>query len=227
MPTIPQPTADLFRRRMRRLADEAQASGGRVPMREIFALAKEMVDMPVEEIERLFDDADHDIRVGAVSIMDWQARRRTTGAEARRALFNLYVRRHDRIDNWDLVDRCAPSVVGGYLQDKSREPLYRLAHSDSQWERRTAIVATYHFIKRNELDDTFAIAEILVQDDADLVRKAVGGWIREAGKRDQARLLRFLDRYAGTMPRVMLRFALEHQSPETRRHYMQAIDERR
>jgi 3-methyladenine DNA glycosylase AlkD len=91
------------------------------------------------------------------------------------------MRRHDRIDNWDLVDRCAPSVVGGYLQD--------------------------------ELDDTFAIAEILVHDDADLVRKAVGGWIREAGKRDPARLLRFLDRYAGTMPRTMLRYALEHQSP--------------
>jgi 3-methyladenine DNA glycosylase AlkD len=73
--------------------------------------------------------------------------------------------------------------VVGYLQDKSREPLYRLARSDSQWKRRTAIVATYHFIKRDELDDTFAIAEILVHDDADLVRKAVGGWIRQAGKR--------------------------------------------
>ena len=225
MCTILHPTADLFRSRLRRLAGEAQASGGRVPMREIFALAKEMADMPVREIERLLDDADHGVRVGAVSIMDWQARRRTTDAEARQALFDLYLRRHDRIDNWDLVDRCAPSVVGGYLQDKSREPLYHLARSDSQWKRRTAIVATYHFIKRDELDDTFAIAEILVHDDADLVRKAVGGWIREAGKRDPARLLRFLDRYAGTMPRTMLRYALEHQSPETRRHYMHAIDE--
>lgn len=72
---------------------------------------------------------------------------------------------------------------------------------------------------QDELDDTFAIAEILVHDDGDLVRKAVGGWIREAGKRDPARLLRFLDRYASTMPRTMLRYALEHQSPETRRHY--------
>jgi len=118
--------------------------------------------------------------VGAVSVMDWQARRRATPGDVRAALYELYLRRHDRIDNWDLVDRSAPYVVGGYLFDKPREPLYQLARSSSQWERRTAIVATYFFIRQGEVDDTFRIAEILVDDEADLVQKAVGGWVREA-----------------------------------------------
>ncbi|GAA0922814.1 DNA alkylation repair protein [Virgisporangium aurantiacum] len=212
------PTAETFLNRLHR---EATQAGGTVPMRVIFALAKEMIDMPVTGIEALLDHPDHDVRVGAVSIMDWQARRRRTPPEHRRQLFELYLRRHDRIDNWDLVDRCAPHVVGGYLYDKSRQPLYRLAHSASQWERRTAIVATYYFIRLGDLHDTFAIADLLAHDPADLVQKAVGGWVREAGKRDQPALLGFLDRNAATMPRTALRYAVEHLPPETRQHYMQ------
>ena len=205
---------------LNRLDREARSAGGAVPMRVIFALAKEMIDMPVSEIETLLDHPDHAARVGAVSIMDWQARRRRTPTDHRRQLFELYLRRHDRIDNWDLVDRCAPHVVGGYLYDKSREPLYRLAHSASQWERRTAIVATYYFIRLGDLHDTFAIAHLLAHDPAELVQKAVGGWVREAGKRDLPALLEFLDRHAATMPRTALRYAVEHLPPETRQHYM-------
>jgi len=92
--------------------------------------------------------------------------------------------------------------------------------SASQWERRTAIVATYYFIRLGDLHDTFAIAGLLAHDPADLVQKAVGGWVREAGKRDQPALLGFLDRYAATMPRTALRYAVEHLPPETRQHYM-------
>jgi 3-methyladenine DNA glycosylase AlkD len=98
------------------------------------------------------------------------------------------------------VDRAAPHVVGGYLADKSREPLYHLAASTSWWERRTAIVATWFFIRTGDLDDTFAIAENLSHDEVELVQKAVGGWVREAGKRDQSRLLNFLERNAETCP---------------------------
>jgi 3-methyladenine DNA glycosylase AlkD len=152
--------------------------------------------------------------------MDWKARRKATGDDERRALYELYLRRHDRIDNWDLVDRSAPYVVGGYLADHPRDELRRLAHSDSQWERRSAIVATYYFIRQGDLDDTFEIAEILVNDPEDLVQKAVGGWIREAGKRDQARLVEFLDRHAATMPRTTLRYAIEHLDTKTREHYL-------
>ena len=191
-------------------------------MRELFALSNSFIDMDVADIEVLLDDPAHDTRVGAVSIMDWKARRKATGNDERGALYELYLRRHDRIDNWDLVDRSAPYVVGGYLADKPRDVLRRLARSESQWERRSAIVATYYFIRQGDLDDTFDIAEILVNDPEDLVQKAVGGWIREAGKRDKARLVEFLDRHAAAMPRTALRYAVEHFDDETRKHYLSA-----
>jgi 3-methyladenine DNA glycosylase AlkD len=191
-----------------------------VPMREVFALVKEFIDLPPAAIETLLESQVHEVRVGAVSVMDWQARSKKTADERRRELFELYLRRHDRIDTWDLVDRAAPWVVGGYLADKPRDVLYELARSPNFAERRTAIVATYYFIRQGDLDDTFAIAELLLDDDHDLIHKAVGGWLREAGKKDRPRLLRFLDRHAATMPRTALRYAIEHLDEEQRAHYM-------
>ena len=191
-----------------------------VPMRHVFQLARECMVMGPGEIERLLESPVHEVRVGAVSVMDWQARAKRT-PEARRAeLFHLYLRRHDRINHWDLVDRAAPHVVGGYLQDRPRDVLYRLARSGNPWERRTAIVSTYHFIQRGDVEDTFGVAGILVHDPHELVRKAVGGWVREAGKRDPRRLLSLLDEYAATMPRTMLRYAIEKLDASQRRHYM-------
>jgi 3-methyladenine DNA glycosylase AlkD len=152
--------------------------------------------------------------------MDWQARSKKTPESRRKELYNLYIKRHDRINNWDLVDRSAPYVVGGYLFDKPRDILYKLARSKNTWERRTAIVSTYYFIRQGEVDDTFRIAEILVNDDQDLINKAVGGWVREAGKRDPQRLLSFLDEHAATMPRVALRYAIEHLEKKQRDHYL-------
>lgn len=191
-----------------------------VRMGDVFALAKEHIDMPLAEIERLLESPIHEARVGALSIMDKQARRRKTPPERRKALFDLYLRRHDRIDNWDLVDLAAPHVIGGYLFDKPRDILYELARSGNVWERRTAMYATAYFIRQGDLADTFQLAEMLVDDEHDLVRKAVGGWLREAGKRDRARLLAFLDRHAATMPRVALRQAIEKLDPDQRSHYL-------
>ncbi len=191
-----------------------------VRMGQVFELAKEFIAMPLDEIEKLLESSFHGARVGAVSIMDFQARSKQVDEQRRKALFDLYLRRHDRINNWDLVDRSAPYVVGGYLSDKPRDVLYELARSSSIWERRTAIVSTYYFIRQGNVADTFKIAEILVHDDHDLIQKAVGGWIREAGKKDLAGLLAFLDRYAATMPRTMLRYAIEHLEPEQRAHYL-------
>jgi hypothetical protein len=212
-------TVDSAREFARRLAALA-ADGDRVPMGRIFALAKEFLAMEPPQIESLLDSPDHGMRVGAVSIMDFQARRRGTPESRRSELFELYLRRHDRIDTWDLVDRAAPYVVGGYLFDRPREPLYVLARSAYWWERRTAVVATYYFIREGDLDDTFAIADLLAHDPEPLVQKAVGGWVREAGKRDPARLLEFLDRQASSMPRTALRYAVEHLDPATRRQYL-------
>lgn len=191
-----------------------------IPMGQIFALAKQFMDMLPNEIEKLLESSTHEVRVGAVSIMDWQARNKKTPEKRRKELFDLYIKRHDRIDNWDLVDRSAPYVVGGYLSDKPRDILYKLARSESQWERRTAIVATYYFIRQGEVDDTFKIAELLVHDSHDLVQKAVGGWVREAGKKHLQKLLSFLENYAATMPRTMLRYAIEHLDKEQREYYL-------
>jgi 3-methyladenine DNA glycosylase AlkD len=191
-----------------------------VPMRQVFQLARDCMAMRPVEIERLLESAVHEVRVGAVSVMDWQARAKRA-PEARRAeLFQLYLRRHDRINHWDLVDRAAPYVVGGYLSDKPRDVLYRLARSQSPWERRTAIVSTYYFIRQGDVEDTFAIAAILAHDPHVLVQKAVGGWVREAGKRDPQRLLALLDEHAATMPRTLLRYAVEKLDAAQREHYM-------
>ena len=198
-------------------AEAVIASGQR--MGEIFALAKRHIDMDLVEIEDLLQSPHSTVRLGAVCVMDFQARRRSTPPAQRQALYELYLRRHDRIDDWSMVDRAAPSVVGGYLVDKPRDPLYRLAKSKSMWERRTAIVATWAFIRVGQLDDTFAIAELLVDDPEHLIQTAVGGWIREAGKRDPDRLRAFLDKHAATMPRTALRFAIEHLDDSEKRHY--------
>jgi len=168
-----------------------------VRMGHVFALAKEFIDMPPAEIERLLESPIHEVRAGGLSIMDKQARRKKTPESRRKELYDLYLRRHDRINNWDLVDLGAPYVVGGYLFDQPRGVLYRLARSEIVWERRTAIVSTSYFIKQGDVGDTFHIAEILLNDDHDLIQKATGGWLREAGKQDRPRLLRFLDTYAG------------------------------
>jgi 3-methyladenine DNA glycosylase AlkD len=189
-------------------------------MGQIFKLAKEFRAMPPAEIESLLESEDHPVRVGAVSIMDWQARDRKTPVERRRELFDLYIRRHDRIDTWDLVDRSAIYVVGDYLIDKPRDVLHQLARSTKPMERRTAILSTFAFIRRNELDDTYRIAEMLAEDPDDLVAKAVGWMLREAGKRDLDRLRSFLDDRAARMPRVMLRYAIERLDKADRDHYL-------
>lgn len=172
------------------------------------------------EIEKLLDSPLHEHRQAALMIMVAQTKR--ASAEHRKALYDLFLRRADAVNNWDLVDGSAPDIVGGFLYDKPREILYRLARSTNVWERRIAIVATYYFIRHKELDDTFMIATILLQDRHDLMHKATGWMLRETGKRDQAALSRFLDRYAHEMPRTMLRYAIEHYSPEERQQYMRA-----
>ena len=191
-----------------------------IGMGQIFKLAKEFQELPPADIERLLEYDEHPVRVGAVSIMDWQARARKTTDERRRELFDLYIRRHDRIDTWDLVDRAAIHVVGEYLVDKPRDILDTLARSKQPMERRTAILSTYAFIRKGQLDDTYRIAETLLDDPDELVHKAVGWMLREAGKRDAARQAAFLDAHAATMPRVMLRYSIEKLDKPTRDRYL-------
>ncbi|HJX09927.1 MAG TPA: DNA alkylation repair protein [Candidatus Binatia bacterium] len=191
-----------------------------VRMGQVFALAKEFMALPLNEIEQLLESPIHEVRVGAVSIMDFQARSKKTLEARKKELFDLYIKRHDRINNWDLVDRSAPYVVGGYLFDKPRAILYKLARSKNIWERRTAIVSTGYFIRKGDIADTFKIAEMLLKDDQDLIHKATGWMLRAAGGVERPKLLSFLDQHAATMPRTALRYAIEHLDKKQRAHYL-------
>ena len=191
-----------------------------IPKREIFTLAKEFQHIPVLEVVKLLEEENADYRLGAVSILDWKARNKKTSTKEKHEIFNAYIENHKWIDDWGMVDRAAPYVVGGFLHDKDRNLLYKLAKSTRPMERRTSIVSTYYFIRKDEVDDTFKIAEILVNDSEHFVQTAVGSWIREAGKRDEARLKNFLNKYAATMPRVTLRLAIEKFDPDLRKYYL-------
>jgi 3-methyladenine DNA glycosylase AlkD len=176
--------------------------------------------MPLGEIEKLLESPVHEVRVGGVSIMDFQARNKKTPSSRKKELFDLYLRRHDRINSWDLVDRSAPYVVGGYLFDKSRDVLYKLAHSKNMSERRTAIVSTGYFIRQGDVADTFKIAEMLLVDKDDLIHKATGWMLRAAGDNNRQTLLGFLDAHTAAMPRTALRYAIEHLDKKQRDHYL-------
>ncbi len=189
---------------------------------EIFALAKKYTSLSINEIEKLLVSEFYEARMGAVSIMDFQARDKKISQAHRKALYDLYIGRHDRINNWDLVDRSAPHVVGGYLVDKPRKPLYALAKSKDPWRRRTAIVSTWFFIRKNDVKDTFALARQLVHDKHELVQKAVGSWLREAGKRDREQLIEFLDELAGKMNRTALRYSIEKLEKKVRNQYLRS-----
>jgi len=175
-----------------------------VPMMR--GVVREFRDLPLADAEALLASPWHEDRLVALMILVEQYRR-TPGA--RNAIYRLYLARTDRINNWDLVDVSAANIVGAHLAERSRKPLLRLAKSKSLWERRIAIVATLHFIRRNEFDDTLAIARLLLADTHDLIHKACGWMLRETGKRDERVLRAFLDEHAARMPRTMLRYAIE------------------
>jgi 3-methyladenine DNA glycosylase AlkD len=191
-----------------------------IRMGQLFQLTKAFVSMPVKELDKLLDSNVHEVRAGALSIMDKQARIKKTPESRRKELYDLYMDRMDRINNWDLVDVSAIYVVGGYLFDKPRKVLYKMARSKNMWERRTAIVSTAYFLKHRDSEDTFKIAELLLEDKEDLIHKAAGGWIRQAGKGNRPKLISFLNEYAALMPRTMLRYAIEHLDKKQREYYM-------
>lgn len=189
-----------------------------VRMGAVFGLAKEMITLPPAEIERLMESDIHEVRAAAMSIMAKQYAAKQTTAERRQELFDLYLRRHDRINDWDLVDLAAYYVIGPHLVDRPRDVLYALAKSENMWERRTAILATFAFIRRQDYADALAIAEQLMADPEDLVQKAAGWMLRSIS--DRVVLTDFLDRHGKHMPRVMLRNAIENFSPEERARYL-------
>lgn len=160
----------------------------------------------------------HEHRLACLVVMAERAQR---GAAAERAeLYATYLANTAHINNWDLVDVSAAAVVGGYLMDRARSVLYQLARSPLLWDRRIAVVSTHRFLRAGQSGDTYALALLLRDDDHDLIHKAVGWMLREAGRRvSRAELVAFLDQYAASLPRVTLRYAIEHLDPEERTHY--------
>ncbi|HEU4858204.1 MAG TPA: DNA alkylation repair protein [Chitinophagaceae bacterium] len=191
-----------------------------VRMGTLFAVAKEFGEMPIKEIEKLLESRIHEMRAGAVSIMDKASRNKKISMERLKDFFDLYVRRHDRINNWDLCDLGCLYMTGSYLYDKPRDILYTLARSKNIWERRTAILSTCYFIRQGDTSDTFKIAEILVSDKEDLIHKATGWMLRFAGAKDRKKLIAFLNKHAATMPRTLLRYSIEHFNRKERDYYL-------
>lgn len=187
-----------------------------VSINKVFPVARRFATLGLDDVEVLLEDRRYEVRMAAVSILDFKARQRKLAASDRKALFELYLRRHDRINNWDLVDRAAPHVVGEFLVDGDRTVLDRLARSDDPHERRTALVSTYAFIRRGEVSDTFRIAELLADDPDEYVQKAIASWTREAGKRDEDALIRFLTANRDRLPRPTVTAASKLLAPPVR-----------
>jgi 3-methyladenine DNA glycosylase AlkD len=166
-----------------------------VPIGKVFSLAKEFSNLSFSAIREMLEDPHYEIRLAGVAVMDCKARHRNASKGDRRSLFKLYLRRHDRIDNWDLVDRAAPSVIGNYLFDKDRTILYQLAESTNCNKRRTAIVSTLAFIEKGQIAETYRLASTLIGDKNKDVVQAVEYCLREAGKRNENRLVEFLQQH--------------------------------
>lgn len=190
--------------------------GVRVP--DIRALGRQFRDAPLPEIEKLLRSPVHEARLLALVLLVGAFTR--AGESGRRRIYNLYLTRTAFINSWDLVDVSAPHIVGAWLIARKRTTLRRLARSKSVWERRIAILATHHFIRRGDLEDTFALADLLLDDEHDLIHKAVGWMLREAGNRNPAALRRFLKTRHTRMPRTMLRYAIEKFPEQERRKYV-------
>jgi 3-methyladenine DNA glycosylase AlkD len=183
-------------------------------------LAAKYQTMSLRELSGLLKSRWHEERLLALLILVRQYVKANPGH--RQAIYRLYTSHTPRINNWDLVDCSAEHIVGAYLGDGKRTRLLRLAKSKDLWERRIAMIATFHYIKRGEFDDTLRVARILLDDPHDLIHKAVGWMLREVGKRNREVEESFLRQYAKRMPRTMLRYAIERFPQRLRRRYLAA-----
>ena len=185
-----------------------------VTVPNIRAIAKLHKDVSIEEIRKLIQSEWHEVRLCALIIMVEKSKKKDEAL--RKELFNLYLSQTKRINNWDLVDLSCRFIIGEYLLDKSRDILYQLAQSPLLWDNRIAIVSTYAFIRKGQLEDTYVLSDIMMHHPHDLMHKAIGWMLREAGKRDANRLYNYVMSHRADMPRTMLRYAIEKFSPAER-----------
>ena len=190
-----------------------------VPARR--ALAKKYLHLRLDDIQKLLNSEFHEYRQVGLFILVYKFPKAVD--EVKKEIYDFYLANTQNINNWDLVDSSARQIVGDFLFAKSpkeKRILYKLAHSNNLWERRIAMISTFDFIMRDKFDEALDIAEVLVDDTHDLIHKAVGWMLREIGKRDQAAEEEFLEKHHKTMPRTMLRYALEKFDQKKKDYYM-------
>jgi 3-methyladenine DNA glycosylase AlkD len=181
---------------------------------------KEYYGLSFDELQKLLSSKIHEHRMCALFILVAKYEK-AKDEKTKEKIFNFYLSNTKNINNWDLIDLSAPSIVGNYLLNKDRKILYKLAKSESLWEKRIAMLSTFEFIAHGETEDTFKIAEILLNDKHDLIHKAVGWMLREAGKRvSEEQEKEFLEKHYKNMPRTMLRYAVERLSEKDRKRFM-------
>ena len=189
-----------------------------VPTPRLREIAKRYRELSLEKISELLQSPINEIRL--LALMMLVLRYQKGNASIQEAVFNVYVSQMNYINNWNLVDASAHYIVGAYLHGQDKKLLEELASSNVLWERRIAMVATWDFIRKNEFEWTIKIAKTLLNDQHDLIHKAVGWMLREMGKRDEGILIHFLDQHASLMPRTMLRYAIEKFSSDKRTAYL-------
>jgi len=189
-----------------------------VTVPELRKLAKEYKTIPLKEVKQLLHSSIHEERLLSLFIL---IHRYSKGDEPeKRRVYELYLKNTKFINNWDLVDSSAGHIVGAFLFNKSKKPLYDLVKSNNLWERRISIISTFYLIKRNQFSDTLKISKILLPDKEDLIHKAVGWMLREVGKRDMSVEENFLKKHYKNMPRTMLRYAIEKFLESKRQRYL-------
>lgn len=192
--------------------------GIRVPtLRQIASTYK---TLSLDDIKPLITSEYHEIRLCGLIMLNNLYTKAKTDAEQTR-VFECYITHFEHINNWDLVDTSAPHIVGKHLLNRPRDILYQWATSKHLWTRRIAIVATHWFIRQNDVNDTYSIAELLLSDEHDLIHKAVGWMLREAGKKQPHTLETFLNQHTTHMPRTMLRYAIERLEPSLKQYFME------
>jgi len=189
-----------------------------VSMPSLRKLSKKFAVASLDVLQELLHSDINEERMLALIILATQYVR--ADHQKKETLFQFYLSHLPHINNWNLVDASAHLIIGAHLWDKDRKILLQLAQSKVMWERRVAIVSTWYFIKKNDIKWTFKIADLLLTSPEDLIHKAVGWMLRETGKRNQTELEKYLDQHAVTMPRTMLRYAIEKFSEPQRKHYL-------
>ncbi|MEA2113645.1 MAG: DNA alkylation repair protein [Patescibacteria group bacterium] len=181
-------------------------------------IAKKYADLRIGDLRKLLSSKIHNYRSIALFILISQYEK--ADAKGKKKIFDFYLKNIKNVNNWDLVDCSAPHITGDYLLNKNRRILYKLAKSKNLWKRRIAILATYRFIKKNQFKDALKISETLLNDEHDLIHKAVGWMLREIGNRDKNIEEKFLKKYYRKMPRTMLRYAIEKFDEKKRILYL-------